>query len=273
MDKLIPALAAARELLDTLTGPGGCPWDAEQTPESLCDYLIEECHELIEAIHTQRAADVQEELGDVIFLLLFLAKRYEDRNAFTLADALAVNTAKMQRRHPHVFAGASFSSRNEQLAAWETIKRAEKKQAAAGQPTGTFSSLPKGLPPLIKAYRLHAKAARAGFTWESDEDVEQQVENEWIEWIDAAQAGSSAQLESELGDLLFSLVELGRRKGIKANAALAKANAKFLRRFEAMETIARQRDLDFATLEFPEQDALWGEVKAAEKDYDALQDE
>ncbi len=265
MDKLAPALAAARQLIDTLTGPGGCSWDAEQTPESLCDYVIEECYELVEAIRAGRAAEVQEELGDVLFLLLFLAKRYEERQAFTLADALDLNTAKMQRRHPHVFAGANFSSRDEQLTAWEKIKRAEKAQTDDGQPKGILSSLPKGLPPLIKAYRLHSKAARAGFTWESDADVEQQVENEWLEWIDAAQAGSTEQLENELGDLLFTLVELGRRKGIKANAALDLANAKFLRRFEAMEALARERNLDFSELEFPEQDALWNEVKAAEK--------
>lgn len=264
MDKLSAALAAARELVDTLTGPDGCPWDAEQTPESLCDYLVEESYELIDAIRSGKTAEVQEELGDVLFLLLLISKRFEERKAFTLADALDVNTAKMQRRHPHVFADADFSSREEQLRAWEAIKRAEKAANDDGTPKGVFSSLPKGLPPLVKAYRLHSKAARSGFTWESDEDVEQQVESEWLEWLDASATGDPARMEGEFGDLLFSIVELGRRKGIKANAALDFANAKFLRRFEAMEALARERGLDFTAMEFPDQDALWNEVKAVE---------
>lgn len=265
MDKLTAALSNARELIDTLVGPNGCEWDAEQTAESLCDYLIEECCELVEAIRAKRSGEIQEEMGDVFFLLLFLAKRFEEKGAFTLADVLTVNTAKMQRRHPHVFAGVDFSDREAQLKAWEEIKRAEKAADDDGEPKGVFSSLPASLPPLIKAYRLHSKAARAGFTWDSDEDAEQQVEAEWLEWLDASASGDSAQMEAEFGDLLFSMVELGRRKGIKANAALDFATIKFLRRFEAMEALARERGQDFRDLEFPEQDALWDEVKAAEK--------
>jgi len=265
METLLSALKAARELIDTLIGPNGCEWDAEQTPESLCDYVIEECHELVEAIRAGKTAEVQEELGDVLFLLLFLAARYEERGGFTLADTLALNTAKMRRRHPHVFAGAEFSDREALLNAWEQIKKKEQAAKDDGTPKGIFNSLPRGLPPLIRAYRLHSKAARAGFTWESDEDVEQQVEAEWLEWVDAAQSGPPDRLEGELGDLLFTLVELGRRKGIKANAALALANEKFLRRFEAMEALASERGLDFGSLEFPEQDALWNEIKAKER--------
>ncbi|MDR3045538.1 MAG: nucleoside triphosphate pyrophosphohydrolase [Desulfovibrio sp.] len=278
-------LQAITDVIDRLLAPEGCPWDREQTPESLADYVIEECFELVEAIRSGKVHDVREELGDVMFLLAFIGRLYADKGAFTLADAVEGNAAKMIRRHPHVFAEGECASREELLRNWERIKREEKAAAMAGDgadadadakaapaegtsgdtPGGVFDSLPKGLPPLVKAYRLHSKAARVDFTWESDEDVEQQVEAEWLEWLDASASGDKERQEQELGDFLFTIVELGRRKGIKANAALDYATLKFLRRFEGMEALARERGLDFPNLPFEEKDALWNEVKAAEK--------
>lgn len=278
------SLQAITDVIDRLLAPEGCPWDREQTPESLADYVIEECFELVEAIRSGKVHDVREELGDVMFLLAFIGRLYADKGAFTLADAVEGNAAKMIRRHPHVFAEGECASREELLRNWERIKREEKAAAMAEDadaegdaqpapaegasgdaPGGVFASLPKGLPPLVKAYRLHSKAARVDFTWESDEDVEQQVEAEWLEWLDASASGDKERQEQELGDFLFTIVELGRRKGIKANAALDYATLKFLRRFEGMEALARERGLDFPNLPFEEKDALWNEVKAAEK--------
>lgn len=278
------SLQAITDVIDRLLAPEGCPWDREQTPESLADYVIEECFELVEAIRSGKVHDVREELGDVMFLLAFIGRLYSDKGAFTLADAVEGNAAKMIRRHPHVFAEGECASREELLRNWERIKREEKAAAMAEDadaegdaqpapaegasgdaPGGVFTSLPKGLPPLVKAYRLHSKAARVDFTWESDEDVEQQVEAEWLEWLDASASGDKERQEQELGDFLFTIVELGRRKGIKANAALDYATLKFLRRFEGMEALARERGLDFPNLPFEEKDALWNEVKAAEK--------
>ncbi len=278
------SLQAITDVIDRLLAPEGCPWDREQTPESLADYVIEECFELVEAIRSGKVHDVREELGDVMFLLAFIGRLYADKGAFTLADAVEGNAAKMIRRHPHVFAEGECASREELLRNWERIKREEKAAAMAEDadaggdaqaapadgasgdaPGGVFDSLPKGLPPLVKAYRLHSKAARVDFTWESDEDVEQQVEAEWLEWLDASASGDKERQEQELGDFLFTIVELGRRKGIKANAALDYATLKFLRRFEGMEALARERGLDFPNLPFEEKDALWNEVKAAEK--------
>lgn len=264
MSNAAEALERARNVIDRLLAPDGCPWDKEQTPESMCDYLVEECFELVEAIRSGKTVDIREELGDVAFILLFLGRLYEDRKEFTLADALDNNAAKMVRRHPHVFGETTFDSRDEQLREWERIKRAEK-QEGDDAPKGMFDSLPKGLPPLVKAYRLHSKAARVGFTWDSDDDVERQVEAEWLEVLDAFANDGPEKQEHELGDMLFTLVELGRRKGIKANAALDFATLKFLRRFEGMEALARERGLDFPNLEFEDKDALWNEVKAAEK--------
>ena len=256
------ALGALRELIDRLTGPEGCPWDREQTPESLAEYLIEESHELAAALRAGDTAAVREELGDVAFLLLFVAGLFEKRGQFTLAEALDENRAKMVRRHPHVFAGETFPDLDAQLARWEAIKRAE--HEAAGAPQGLFASLPKSLPPLTKAYRIHSKAARVGFTWPTDEEVEQQVEAEWLEWLDVAAGDDAAAQKHELGDLIFSIVELGRRKGIKANDALDAADSRFLRRFARMEELARERGLDFAALTLDEKDELWNEAKAGE---------
>lgn len=279
------ALNRLQGIIDRLIGPDGCPWDKEQSPESLADYVIEESHELVEAIRSGKVEDVRSELGDVAFLLLFIARLYENKQAFSLADALTDNADKMTRRHPHVFGDTHFDSKEDQLRAWEAIKRAEKTPAAdsaddaedadnstaastapagTAQAAGIFDSLPKGLPPLIKAYRIHSKAARVGFTWPEDQDVEQQVEAEWLEWLDVAATDNKAAQQHELGDMLFTLVELGRRKGIKANEALDYATMRFLDRFARMEALARERQLDFPNLSLDDKDDLWNEVKAAE---------
>ncbi len=264
------SLAALSEVLETLIGPDGCPWDREQSPESLADYLIEESHELVSAIRANDPKDACSELGDLAFLLLFVARLYARRGYFSLADALNDSRAKMIRRHPHVFAGAHFANMAEQLAAWEAIKRTESKQEAdkAKASAGLFSSLPTSLPALIKAYRIHSKAARVGFTWpdeDGDEEVEQQVEAEWLEWLDASANSDPDAMKHEFGDLLFSLVELGRRKGIKASEALELANLRFLSRFRKMEELAEARGDDFASLSLDQKDELWTQAKNFEK--------
>ena len=208
-------------------------------------------------------ADIREELGDVAFLLLFVARLYERQGQFSLDDALNTNRAKMVRRHPHVFGDVTFDSRDAQLAAWEQIKRAEH-QDAEGKPQGLFASLPASLPPLIKAYRINSKAARVGFTWQDDEEVEQQVEAEWLEWLDASANGDQEAQKHELGDLLFSITELGRRKGIKASEALDLATLRFLRRFAAMEAMAAAKGQDFTALSLDDKDELWNAAKAQE---------
>lgn len=258
------ALRELQNVLDRLVAPDGCPWDKEQTPESLADYIIEESHELVAAIRGGNASDIREELGDVLFLLLFVAMLEEKRGHFSLADALRENREKMIRRHPHIFSDVVFSSRDEQLQAWESIKRAEHADSS-GKPKGVFDSLPPSLPALVKAYRIHSKAARSGFTWEEDEDVEQQVEAEWLELLDAFSYADAEGQKHEFGDLLFSLTELGRRKGIKANEALDLATLRFLRRFSRMEAMARERGEDFVALPQEEKDALWDMVKEEEK--------
>lgn len=258
-------LQTLQDVITALIAPEGCPWDREQTPLSLCEYVLEEAHELVEAIRHGSVADVGEELGDVLFLLIFISTLYARAGKFSLDDAIAANTAKMIRRHPHVFANTVFASKEEQLSAWENIKRAEKADDD-GVPASVYSSLPKSLPPLLKAYRIHSKAARAGFTWDSDEDVEQQVEAEWLELLDAFASGDKDAQACELGDLMFTLVELGRRKGIKASAAVDGSAHRFLTRFAFMEEAARRDGRDFTALTMEEKNALWETAKTAEKE-------
>lgn len=258
------ALEHIQSVVDKLLDPeGGCPWDRAQTPVSLCEYIIEECHELVDAIRSGKPGHACDEMGDLLFLLIITARRFADAGSFSLADALNAGADKMTRRHPHVFGDAHFASQAEFARAWAEIKKAEKAEAGE-RDGGLLSSVPAGLPPLTKAYRLHSKAAQAGFTWDEEEDVERQIESEWLELLDARASGDETAKEHELGDMLFSLVELGRRMGIKAAHALDMADNRFRRRFEAMEKLAKERGRDFAALDLDAKDELWNEVKEQE---------
>ena len=258
------ALARIQSVVDKLLDPeGGCPWDKAQTPVSLCEYLIEECHELVDAIRSGKPGHACDEMGDLLFLLLIVARRFPDAGIFSRADALNAGADKMTRRHPHVFGDAHFTDQAEFTKAWAEIKKAEK--AATGEKEdGILSSVPTGLPPLTKAYRLHSKAAQVGFTWDEEEDVERQIEAEWLELLDAKACGDERAKEHELGDMIFSLVELGRRMGIKAAHAVDMADNRFRARFEAMENLAKEQGKDFTSLELDAKDELWNEVKAKE---------
>jgi ATP diphosphatase len=255
----VDSLKRVQDVIEALLGPEGCPWDKQQTPETLCDYVIEEGFELVEAIRGKNTLEAAEELGDLFFLLLFIAKLYTQRGDFTLQYALEANAAKMIRRHPHVFGDVSIADQNELLKNWERIKREEKQEN--GELPRVFDSLPKGLPTLLRAYRIHSKAARVGFTWATDEDLERQLAAEWKEWENALATGDAAQREQEFGDYLFTLVEYGRRKSIKANAALDAANNKFLKRFATMETLAREQGQDVAHLDLDALNELWDQAK------------
>lgn len=261
--KASASLIKMRSMFDSLLGENGCPWDKEQTVNTLCDYLLEETYELVDAIRNGSVADQREETGDVIFILLFMAYLHEKSGTFTLSDLLEENWLKMTGRHPHIFSDTKISSQQELFDNWEKIKKAEKAKKSANP--GVFASLPVALEPLIKAYRINSKSARNQFTWDTDEDVEQQVEAEWLEWLDASTGDDKEAQEHELGDLIFTIVEMGRRKGLKAAAAVEKTNLRFLKRFAAMEALAKERGLDFDALTQDEKDALWAEIKQAEK--------
>jgi nucleoside triphosphate diphosphatase len=249
------ALQCLRDVLVKLLGPDGCPWDREQTPLSLADYLVEEVHELVEAIRSDNPEDIREELGDVWFLLLFVTIQMERAGKFTLSDVLEQAAAKMIRRHPHVFAEAKFADLNALWANWEREKKKEK----AGR--GPFEGIPTALPPLLRAYRIHSKAARLGFTWKDEQGVQGQLQQEWKEWKTAEASGDLERIRDEFGDYLFTLVEYGRRKGFKANEALDRANRKFLERFDMLARLAEARGINLEELDLDSWNALWDEVK------------
>lgn len=246
-----------KEVISTLLGPNGCPWDKEQTPQSLCDYLIEECFELVEAIQENKIEDVKEELGDVFFLLLFIIQLYQDK--LSLDEVLNLSAAKMIGRHPHVFGNKKIKDINELLSMWEKIKKQEldkKKQSRS-----IFDSIPKNLPPLLKAYRINSKAARIGFTWPDNKSQEQKLEEEWKEWLNAKNEQALSKMEEEFGDYLFTLTEYARRHNIKPNTALHRANQKFLLRYKKMEELAKQHNLNLDSLSTEELNQLWEKAK------------
>ncbi len=258
------ALMRVHEVICKLLDPEtGCPWDKEQQPLSMCEYIVEESFELVDAIRSGLPGHACEEMGDVLFLLLFTAHRYAEAGQFSLADALNGVADKMIRRHPHVFSGEDFGSKEAFVQKWEAIKKQEK--AEKGESRGVFGSMPRNLPPLTKAYRVHAKAAQAGFTWPEDEEVERQVEAEWLELLDAMQSGDPKAQEQELGDMIFTLAELGRRKGIKVAQAVDMAANRFINRMERMEGYARDKGQVFAELSLDDKDELWNQAKAAQR--------
>ena len=254
------------EVLFALLGPEGCPWDRQQTPHSLCEYVVEETFELVEAVRSKSPADIGEELGDVFFLLFFLSRLLEQEHALDLNRVWRDTADKMKRRHPHVFGDAQVESSQDVWRNWEEIKEQEKEaKGVTDKHQESLASIPDALPPLMKAYRVHAKAAQAGFTWDANPEQAEALRKEWAEWEEAKAGNDQARMEEEFGDLLFSLVEHGRRHGIKANAALHGANSKFLNRFRAMLELARQRGLDWQELDMQDKDRLWEEVKRGHK--------
>lgn len=265
VNKLTQAILALNDVIEKiLAEDGGCPWDKEQTPLTLSEYSIEELFEFVDAVRKNNIADACDEMGDLIFGIMLIAHKYSQQNAFDFADALLKSVEKMQRRHPHVFAKKENQDTSKEALheTWEKIKNQEK--AEKGGSDGALASIPSALPALTRAYRIHAKAAKAGFTWDDDEDVEKQVEAEWLELLDAKAEGDPAHIEHELGDMIFSLVELGRRMGVKANIAADLTCNRFVTRFETMEALARERNFDFEALSLNEKDELWNEAKEKE---------
>ena len=258
------ALEELQAVIERLTdAENGCPWDKEQTPESLTEYLIEESHELVSAIRSGNTADVCEELGDVAFLLLFVAHLYQKRGQFSLDDALNNNRAKMVRRHPHVFGDVKADTAGQVSENWEQLKLREK-----GGNKSVLSGVPAALPSLIKAYRIQDKARNVGFDWEEREQVWDKVKEEIQEFQAEVANMDKDKAEAEFGDVLFSLINAARLYKINPDNALERTNQKFINRFNYLEahTIKEGKNLHDMTLE--EMDAIWNEAKKLEREVD-----
>jgi MazG family protein len=231
-----------------------CPWDASQTPDTLLPYLLEEAHEVADAVLAHDDDALRDELGDLLLNVAFQTVLAEERGAFGAEDAVRALEAKMRRRHPHLYGGGPPEP-------WERLKAKERE---AEGPASVLSGLAAGLDPLSRAQRIQDRVSAVGFDWASARGAFDKVAEELEEVRQALEAEPSPALEEELGDLLFSVVNLTRLSGAHAMRALQRANAKFARRFEALERLARQRGMSLESSTLEQLDALWDEVKRAE---------
>jgi nucleoside triphosphate diphosphatase len=256
--------AAFQKLVDImarLRGPQGCPWDREQTLESLRPFVLEETHEVLEAIDRGDTDALRGEIGDLIFEGVFLAQVCADAGHFTVAASLNAIIAKLIRRHPHIFdpGGRPLETPGEVHQQWEQIKA--KEQSDAGERRSVLRGLPKALPSLLRAYEIGTRVAAVGFDWSRTTDVIDKIEEEVAELRQAAGSEGLARTEEEMGDLLFSIANLSRKLGIDPESALRKANDKFTKRFTTLEDNfhARGQSVHGASLEAMEKE--WALIK------------
>ena len=246
------------EIVEKLRAPDGCPWDREQTNQSLLPYFIEEVYELIESVDEENWETVKEELGDLLLHMVFQASIGEDEGKFKLADSLTNVNEKLVRRHPHVFGNAKADAAFQAKQNWEAQKHKEKGRKSR------LDGVPKNLPALVRAQRLQQKASYAGFDWDEVEQVWDKVHEEIQELKDAQSNEAKDHIAEEIGDVLFAVVNLARYLEVPAEDALRKTNQKFTSRFSKVEEgiKAQGKELEDASLE--EMDAIW--EKAKEKD-------
>jgi tetrapyrrole methylase family protein / MazG family protein len=256
------------DIMAKMRGPGGCPWDREQTLESLKQYLVEECYEVIDAIDSGRADKHADELGDLLLQVVFQAQIRREQGLFAFEEVVDRICEKLIRRHPHVFGNARVSGSQDVLKNWEAIKAQEKKDAAAGKhadaPPSLLGDMPRHLPALHKAHHLQKRLARVGFDWNQVHDVVAKIDEELAEVKQALAAGDAARIKEELGDLLFAVANLSRFQGLNAEEVLQRAVEKFAGRVQAMEQRVKQAGRELAQCSLAELDAHWNAVKADE---------
>ena len=245
------------DIVARLRGPGGCPWDAEQTHESLKRNLLEECYETLEAIDDGKPGELAEELGDILVQVAFHADIARAAGDFDIADVLAAINRKLIRRHPHVFGDGSASDARQVERNWEQLKAEERRQAGKPEPSA-MDSVPAALPALSAAQLFQDRAARFGFDWDDPGGVLDKLVEEIGEFREAA---TDEERLDEFGDVLFALVNVARWSGIQAEDALRQANGKFRNRYRMMDRLASERGQDFAKLPLDEKEALWQEAK------------
>jgi tetrapyrrole methylase family protein / MazG family protein len=257
------------DLVARLRGENGCPWDREQTRESLKPMLIEESYEVLDALDSDNPEELKEELGDLLFQVVFHAQIAEEKREFHLADVIDRLHDKMVRRHPHVFGGADLRTAEDVLKNWEDIKAAEKGVTSASQP-GTDKSLldgiPSKLPAIHEAFQITAKASRVGFDWPKLEDVLEKLREETAEILDARAKGRQEMIADEVGDLLFVAVNVARFLGVDPETALRRSNRKFNRRFRYVESAIKAQGRELRDSTLAEMDALWTQAKTEEGD-------
>jgi len=249
-------------IMARLRGEGGCPWDREQTHESLIPYIIEEAYEVKEAIEKNDIEGMREELGDLLLQIVFHAQLAREEGRFDIDDVLRTICEKLIHRHPHVFGEVEVASAAEVLHNWEQIKAEEKRER--GKDPSRLSGVPTHLPALLRAHRVQEKAARVGFDWDDIGGVFKKVREEIAELETAVANGRKESIRSEMGDLLFALVNLARFLDIQAELALHETIEKFIERFRYIERRAAEQNRDLDEMSLAEMDALWDEAKQRE---------
>jgi MazG family protein len=252
------------DIMARLRGPGGCPWDREQTIESLRGFVLEETYEVLDAIDRGDHDGLRGEIGDLLFEGVFLAQVEADEKRFTVADSLRAISEKLIRRHPHIFEArpSHVKTAGQVVEQWEQIKAREQKDA--GERRSLLRGIPKSLPSLLRAHEIGTRVAAVGFDWANTGDVVSKIEEEVAELRGAVHGEGRERAQEELGDLLFAIANLARKLGIEPESALRKANEKFSARFEKLEHAfeARGESVHDATLE--QMEAEWAVVKSRE---------
>lgn len=233
----------------------GCPWDLEQTAQTLKDYVLEEAHELIEAIDRGRDNDIKEELGDVLLQIVFLARLAQEKKQFSIRDVIAAVSEKLVRRHPHIFGQTKVNGADEVKANWEKIKMAEKSKQSV------ISDYPPTMPSLLLANRIASQASGVGFDWNDAGKAFAKVDEEIEELRAEIRAGRTDEIENEIGDLLFAVANVARLLKINPEFALARTNKKFTGRFRFIEAELRKQGRDIRQQTLAELDALWNQAK------------
>lgn len=249
-------------IMERLRGPDGCPWDREQTVEDLVPYIIEEAYEVISAIDERSSEMLKEELGDLLFQIIFICQINRERAEFDINDVISASVEKMVRRHPHVFGDATAETSEDVLLNWSRIKRREKK---GSEGSGYLSGIPEHLPALLKAHKVSEKVSRAGFDWKNIDNVFQKVDEEIAEFKTAFHKKNLKEMEEEIGDILFTLVNVSRFLEINPENALRKTIGKFITRFHLLEAELKEMSKDFSTTSPEEMEELWNRVKSKKR--------
>ena len=246
------------EIVDTLMGENGCPWDKVQTRESLKPYLVEEAYETLEALDNNNPEEIKEELGDLLYQVLFHAKISENKNEFNITDVVESISHKMVHRHPHVFKEENLETPEEVVTQWEEIKSKEKGKANR---ESVLDGIPRYLPGLLRAQKLQKKAAKQGFDWDKIDDVFDKLDEEVAEFKEAVLSGKEKDMTSELGDIIFVLVNIAKFKKIDAEEALRATNNKFIKRFQYIEAEVTKRGKTLKETSLEELEKYWQKAK------------
>jgi len=254
------AIAESIAIMARLRGPGGCPWDREQTFDSIKRHTLEETYEVFDAIERRAWPDLKDELGDLLLQVLFYAQMAAEAGYFTIDDVAANLNAKLIRRHPHIFGDVEATDSDAVLRNWEQIKRAEKAERSKSQ-ASLLDDIPRTMPAMLEASKLGSRAAKVGFDWPNADGLFDKLQEETAELQAELSSGeNSAAVEEELGDMLFTVVNLARHLKVDPESALRACNAKFRRRFAVMESTAGNADA-LAALTPPQLEELWNQAK------------